>query len=114
MAFDPSSITKFSLGSEDYHYGQVYLLDESTWQVALAILDDDGDWPGEYEVTQFSGSLREVLESLDHPIWIESDFTWEEFCEFMKPIWADKKVFDGRFNFYIWEDFGEYVEYPGN
>ena len=111
MAFDPTSITTFSLGSEDYPYGQVYLLDESTWQVEDAILDDDGNWPGEYEVTQLNGNLREVLELLDRQFWIESDSTWEEFCEFMKPIWARKKAFDGRFNFYIWEDFGEYVEH---
>ena len=106
MAFDPSSITKFSLGSEDYPNGQVYHLDESTWQIEDAILDHDGYWTGEYEVTQFTGSLREVLESLDRLIWIESEFSWEEFCEFMKPIWADKKVFDGRFNLHIWENFG--------
>jgi len=103
MAFDPTSITTFSLGSEDYPYGQVYLLDESTWQVEDAILDDDGNWPGEYEVTQLNGNLREVLELLDRQFWIESDSTWEEFCEFMKPIWAGKKAFAGRFNLYIWE-----------
>ena len=114
MAFDPSSITKFSLGNEDYPFGEVTLVDESTWQVNDAVLDDDGYWTGEYEVTQFTGNLREVLESLEYEIWIESEFSWEEFCEFMKPIWAGKKVFSGRFNLYIWEEHGEYVEYLGD
>ena len=114
MTFDPSSITKFSIGSEDYPSGQVYLLNESTWQVEDAVLDDDGYWTGEYEVTQVAGNLNEVLEALDYQIWIESDFSWEDFCEFMKPIWANKKVSDGRFNSYIWEKYGDYVEYLGD
>ena len=114
MAFDSNSITKFFLGSEDYPYGQVYLIEDSTWIVEDAILDDDGNWPGEYKGTRVKGTLREILESLDREIWIESEFSWEEFCEFMRPIWAGKKLFEGRFNLYIWENFGDYVKYLGD
>ena len=114
MAFDPSSITKFSLGNEDYPFGEVTLVDKATWQISDAIIDDDGYWTGEYKVTQVKGTLREVLETLEDEIWIESESSWEEFCDYMKPIWADKKVFGGRFNLYFWENFGEYVENLGD
>ena len=114
MEFDPTSITKFSLGSEDYPFGEVHLVDESTWEVKDCILDDDGYWTGDYEVTLVAGSLREVLESLEHQFWIESQFSWEEFREFMTPTWANKKAFAGRFNLFLWERYGEFVEYLGD
>ena len=70
MAFDPRSIIEFSIGSECYPSGQVYLLNESTWPVEDAVLDDDGQWTGEYDFPQVVGNLREVLEILDYQIWM--------------------------------------------
>ena len=110
MAFDSTQIKNFYLGNEDYHYGNVRNLSESIWQIEDAILDDDGNWAGEYEVYQISGDLAKVLEALDREIWIESDQAWDDFVEFMKPIWAKKKMFNGRFDSTTWENFGSSVE----
>jgi len=115
MAFDPKSVTFFKLGSEDYPMGEVSQIDDKSWQLSEVVLDDDGYWPGDYEISQLTGDLREVIQALsDQDIWIDSEATWEDFKVFMKPIWAQKKSFSGRFNLNIWEQYGQYVEYLGD
>lgn len=110
MPFNPDSVTKIFLGNEDYPYGAAIQLDGSMWEINDAILDDDGYFTGSYEESGFEGNLRELLEYLDRELWIESEGTWEEFSEFMKPIWLLKKMFNGRFNGTTWENYGNSVD----